>query len=98
MADLIEIDLEKDDPTNKHRLLVQNAYDQFQQKTLTVLPNAATRFVSWLEKKITPLKGEAQQARDTQKALQNSLNQMRSIANRLQGGSDGDHDQGKPPD
>ena len=59
MAEILEKDLERADPELRHRSMVQEAYSQFQHKTLTVLPNAAQRFVNWLEQKLLSLKGEA---------------------------------------
>ena len=85
MAEVLEKDLERADPELRHRSMVQEAYSQFQHKTLTVLPNAAQRFVNWLEQKLLSLKGEAQEARHRQTHFHNSLRDMRHIAERLKG-------------
>ena len=94
MAHVIEKELIRDDPTEIHRGMVQSAYDQFQKKTLDVLPDAARYFVDWLEESLKTLKEEAEQARERQQRYYVKLQEMKNIAKRFAQ----PHGQGDPPD
>ena len=83
MADLIERDLLNEDPTIRHKQMLHDAYRQFQEKSLSIFPNAAHRFVTWLEEKLRALQGEALHAKQKQQGLAHSLSEMRQICERV---------------